>query len=351
MGGDNFLKMSGEIRTCTVIGGCGFLGRHMVETLLSNGYTVNVFDIRVTHYDERVQFFSGDLCNINDLLPALRGSDVVFHHASPPASNIDKALFHKVNVEGTGTLIEACKMAGVTRLVLTSSASVVYNGSDVKNGTEDMPYASPPMDYYTETKILQEQLVLRSNNKDRDMGQLLLTVAIRPHGIFGPRDTQNIPTILEAAKAGKMKFMIGDGKNIVDFTYVDNVVQGHLLAAKNLNVNSQICGQAYNITNDEPVEFGYYINQVVTGFGYPSPQIHLPYYLILFMAIMTEWGCWLLSPFITFKPLFTPLRVRLAGTFHYYSCQKAKDHFNYRPIVSFHDGICRSLDYFKQKTS
>lgn len=70
-----------------------------------------------------------------------------------------RALFYRVNVEGTRTLIETCREAGVSRLVLTSSASVVYEGLDIENGTEDLPYASRPMDYYTETKILQEKVL------------------------------------------------------------------------------------------------------------------------------------------------------------------------------------------------
>lgn len=74
-------------------------------------------------------------------------------------SSTRRALFYKVNVEGTRTLIEACREAGVGRLVLTSSASVVYEGLDIENGTEDLPYASRPMDYYTETKILQEKVL------------------------------------------------------------------------------------------------------------------------------------------------------------------------------------------------
>ena len=88
-------------------------------------------------------------------------------------------------------------------MVLTSSASVVYEGSDIKNGVETMPYAAKPMDYYTETKILQEKVVLEANSDD------FYTVAIRPHGIFGPRDPHLVPTTIRTAQAGKMKFMIG----------------------------------------------------------------------------------------------------------------------------------------------
>ena len=129
-----------------------------------------------------------------------------------------------MNVRGTQTLLEVCLESEVERLVLTSSASVVYEGTDIQNGTEDLPYAARPMDCYTETKILQEkvwlspaastaimllylQLVLESNGGSN--GREILTVAVRPHGIFGPRDPQMVPTVVSAARAGKMKFIIG----------------------------------------------------------------------------------------------------------------------------------------------
>ncbi|NWR53934.1 NSDHL protein, partial [Bucorvus abyssinicus] len=125
------------------------------------------------------------------------------------------------------------------KLVLTSSASVVFEGTDIKNGSEDLPYANKPIDYYTETKILQEKEVLHANDPDNDF----LTTAIRPHGIFGPGDPQLVPTLIQAAQGGKMKFIIGDGKNLVDFTYVDNVVHGHILAAEKLHKDSPLCGK------------------------------------------------------------------------------------------------------------
>lgn len=104
----------------------------------------------------------------------LSGASIVFHCASPPPSSNDRyslcrawdgvlycmvrrELLHRVNVHGTQTLLEACQEVGVARFVLTSSASVVYEGRDIKNGSEDLPYATQPMDCYTETKILQEK--------------------------------------------------------------------------------------------------------------------------------------------------------------------------------------------------
>jgi sterol-4alpha-carboxylate 3-dehydrogenase (decarboxylating) len=80
---------SRKAKSCAVIGGCGFLGRHLVEALLERGYKVNIFDIRETFKDDRVTFFVGDLCTKEDLMPAINGVGVVFHCASPPPSSND----------------------------------------------------------------------------------------------------------------------------------------------------------------------------------------------------------------------------------------------------------------------
>lgn len=334
--------MTGKSKSlCAVVGGCGFLGRHLVEKLVERGYQVNVFDIRKSFEDDRVKFFVGDLCNKKDLAPALDGVDIVFHCASPPPSSNNKQLFMHVNVTGTETLIAACQDAGVTRVVLTSSASVVYEGKDIENGTEDLPYAAKPMDYYTQTKIMQEKIVLGANG----IGGVS-TVAIRPHGIFGPRDPQAIPIMVETARAGKMKYIIGDGKNIVDFTYVENVVHGHILAAENLQKGSKVCGKAYFITNDAPLPFWEFITRVVTGLGYQAPSRHLPYWLVYLLAMVLQLLCWLLSPLTTIKPTFSPMRVALAGTHHYYSCQRAQRDFQFKPIVPFDEALERTLQHF-----
>ncbi|MEQ2316929.1 hypothetical protein AMECASPLE_037462, partial [Ameca splendens] len=139
------------------------------------------------------------------LLSALKDVSLVFHCASPAPASDDRLLFERVNIQGTQTVIQACIDAGVQKLVLTSSASVVFEGTDVKNGKEDLPYAKKPIDYYTQTKIEQEKLVLAACDKMKGF----LTVAIRPHGIFGPRDPQLVPTLVDAARRGKMKFIIG----------------------------------------------------------------------------------------------------------------------------------------------
>ncbi|XP_075428796.1 sterol-4-alpha-carboxylate 3-dehydrogenase, decarboxylating isoform X5 [Ascaphus truei] len=292
-----YLTVCNASKKCTVIGGSGFLGQHMVERLLDKGYSVNVFDIRQGFKNEQVQFFIGDLCSKK-------------------------------------------------KLVLTSSASVIFEGRDIKHGTEDLPYAKKPIDYYTETKILQEkqrmghvQEVLKAN----DPANNFLTVAIRPHGIFGPRDPQLVPILVETAKSGKMKFMIGDGKNLVDFTYVENVVHGHILAGEHLQKDSPLCGKAYHITNDEPIPFWAFLTRILIGLNYDAPKYLIPYWLAYYLAFFLSFLVFILGPLIKIKPTFTPMRVALAGTYHYYSCERAKKDMGYKPVVSLDQAVERTI--------
>lgn len=331
-------------KRCTVIGGSGFLGRHLVEKLLERGYSVSVYDIRQSYELPNVTFHQGDLCDKQALLLALKDVSLVFHCASPAPASDDRELFERVNVQGTYIVIQACKEAGVQRLVLTSSASVVFEGKDIKNGKESLPYAKKPIDYYTKTKIVQERLVLEACDKEKGF----LTVAIRPHGIFGPRDPQLVPILVDTARRGKMKFIIGDGTNLVDFTFVDNVVHGHILAAERLRANSPICGKAYHITNDEPIRFWDFMSEVLVGLGYPAPRYHLPYLLVYGLALLLWMLALLLRPLISFKPTFTPMRVALAGTHHYYSCDCAKKDMGYSPTVSLKEGIKRTVESYPE---
>ncbi|KAK7141768.1 hypothetical protein R3I93_015806 [Phoxinus phoxinus] len=329
-------------KRCAVIGGSGFLGRHLVERLVGRGYTVSVFDIRQAYELPGVTFHQGDLCDKQALLSALKDVPIVFHCASPAPGSDDRALFQRVNIDGTRTVIQACLEAGVQKLILTSSASVVFEGTDIKNGKEDLPYAKKPIDYYTATKIQQEKLVLEACSKEKGF----LTVAIRPHGIFGPRDPQLVPILVDSARRGKMKFIIGDGSNLVDFTYVENVVHGHILAAEHLKAESPLCAQAYHITNDEPVRFWDFMSQVLVGLGYSAPRLHLPYALVYGLSLLLWLIALVLRPLVHIKPTFTPMRVALAGTHHFYSCARAKQDLGYRPPVSLQEAIARTVESY-----
>jgi sterol-4alpha-carboxylate 3-dehydrogenase (decarboxylating) len=145
-----------------VVGGCGFLGSHIVSLLVTS-YTAQVFVLDLTTSRNRrpdsdnVAYFNGDITSISSLIPIFEKimPDVVIHTASPTLVGGSKAMYQKVNVEGTKCVIEACQKTGVKALVYTSSASVISdNESDLVNADERWPVIPPKAqtEYYSQTK-------------------------------------------------------------------------------------------------------------------------------------------------------------------------------------------------------
>lgn len=237
---------------------------------------------------------------------------------------------------GTKNVIDCCKAEGVRRLVYTSSASVVFDGTHQANLDESF---SPPstLDAYTQSKLRGETVLLNANGND------LCTVSIRPHGIFGPRDPHFVPALAKAGAAGKSKWVLGDGGNLVDFTHVTNVAYSHLLAACQLQPGAALCGKAYFITNDEPILFWDMVSAVQRGLGNPLPSLHLPSSLMLPMGILSE----KLGALFKFSPTFTRQSVTYATVDHYYSCERARVDFGYVPPVPLRTAITTTIDAFK----
>ncbi|KAG5716363.1 Sterol-4-alpha-carboxylate 3-dehydrogenase, decarboxylating [Termitomyces sp. T112] len=212
-----------------VIGGSGFVGRHIVQQLLDRGDTVVSLDIVQRYHD--VPFFSVDITDEEQVADALRksGATCIIHTASPPATINNPALFFKVNVDGTKAIIAAAVAAGVRKLVYTSSAGVVFNGGDLINVDERLAPPEVPLDAYNDSKAKAEAIVLAANGKDG-----LSTVAIRPAGIFGPGDRQVMSGLYTVYENNQTHFQIGDNTNMFDWTYVGNVARAHILAADKL---------------------------------------------------------------------------------------------------------------------
>ncbi|CCM04919.1 uncharacterized protein FIBRA_07116 [Fibroporia radiculosa] len=213
-----------------VIGGSGFLGRHIVDALLARNDTVAVFDIVQRYHD--VPFYSGDISEEEQVGEALRkcGATCIIHTASPPHGMDDPALYWRVNVDGTRAVISAAVAHHVSKLVYTSTAGVVFNGEyDLIGVDERMPLPEKAMDAYNESKAKAEKLVLEANGKDG-----LYTVSLRVAGLFGPGDKQAMIGLYDVYKAGQTHYQIGDNTNLFDWTYVGNAAHAHVLAADRL---------------------------------------------------------------------------------------------------------------------
>eukprot|EP01133_Synstelium_polycarpum_P011929 gene11929-13897_t len=340
--------MDYQKKSYLVVGGCGFLGRYIVEALLARGETdVHVFDIRQSFQDDRVTFHIGDIRKLADLERACSGITTVFHTASP-THGMGYDLYYSVNVTGTETLVTACENKGVAQLVYTSSSSVVFNGDDIVNGDETLPYVAKHLDPYNKTKELGERAVLVANQRGSSK---LLTCALRPAGIFGPRDVQGWPQYLKAAKEGKNKYMFGAGNNLCDWTYIDNVVHAHLLAADRMTASSAVPGQAYFITNDEPIPFWDMPTFAYESFGYDRPSIKVPFPVIYVIAWIIDMIVLLLSPLVKLHPTITLFRMVYSNATRYFNISKAKRDLQYKPIVTVEEGMERTKTWFKENYS
>jgi nucleoside-diphosphate-sugar epimerase len=338
-----------------VTGGSGFVGRHVVRALLDDKATawrVAVLDIRpYTHESDvaadagRVSARVGDLTVLGDVLSACTGASLVVHTATAnPLDNSNQRLMQRVNVDGTRNVVEACKQCAVPRLVYLSSASIVFDGSDLVGVDETHPYPPSYIDYYSRTKAEAEKLVLAANHPPS-----LSTCALRPSAIFGPGDLVFIPRLAEIGAAGKSKYAIGDGTPIWDFTYVTNVSSACVKAAAALGLpDSPVAGQAYFITNCEPRPCWAFFGAIHSHLGYPPPTVHIPASLCYLIAVVIELILAVLRPVYKPKraPSFSRQRVALMTSSRTFSCKKAKADFGYVPLVSIDDGIDRTIAHF-----
>ncbi len=179
-----------------VTGGGGFLGGAIVHRLVAEGARVRSFSRR--HYPGLdaigVAQFQGDLADRAAVRQALEAVDLVFHVAAKPGVWGRYHEFYGPNVTGTENVLQACRDHGIRHLIYTSSPSVVFNGRDMAGVDESLPYPERWDAHYPRTKALAEKMVREAGKKD------LLTIALRPHLIWGPGDNHLVPRIIQRAR-------------------------------------------------------------------------------------------------------------------------------------------------------
>jgi nucleoside-diphosphate-sugar epimerase len=227
------------------------------------------------------------------------------------------------------------------------------NSRDLDGVDESAPYAARPMDYYAATKIEGERLVLAAAGAKLAGGGRLAVTALRPSGIFGEHDALLVPVAVSKARAGKMKYIIGSGTNLMDWTYAGNVAAAHVLADAALAARghrSAPAGRPYFITNADPRPFWGFMGDLLDGLGYGRPHIRLPFWPLFVIASLVAWVCAALRVVgVSIPPSdFTPARLRIAAATRRLSCDAAGRDFGYHPskLVSVEEGLARTVAYF-----
>jgi nucleoside-diphosphate-sugar epimerase len=241
-----------------VTGGAGFIGSHIVDRLLDEGFNVRVFDNLSTgdkknlaqHKSKKnLQFIEGDIRNFDLVKKAVKGVDAIFHEAalvSVTRSVEDPLLANEVNVTGTLNLLKACVDAKVKRFVFASSCAVYGNSKILPNQENLMPM---PLSPYAVSKLAAENYV-----KVFHVVYGLETVILRYFNVYGPRQKYGpysgvISIFINSLLEDKPPTIYGDGKQTRDFVNVKDVIEANMLALSKRNA----AGEVFNVSTGEAI--------------------------------------------------------------------------------------------------
>ena len=316
-----------------VTGASGFVGGRIVDRLLRDGRRVRAFSRRpLPQLESRgVEVVLGELSDPASLQRACTGVTSVFHVAARVGVWGPAREFRAVNVEGTTNLLAAARAASVERFIYTSTPSVVYSGHDQRGVDESAPLCTTAPCAYPTSKAAAEQLVRAANSP------ALRTVALRPHLVWGPGDHHLVPRVVALARAARLR-IVGDGRNRVDLTHIDNVVDAHLLAERALAAaDSPAAGHAYFITNGEPVALWPWINALLLHLDAQPIRRRVSLRAASAVGAIGE-ALWTLFP-LRGEPPMTRFAAKELATDHWFSIEAARRDLGYEPQVSMATGL------------
>ena len=319
-----------------VTGGGGFLGQALCRGLVERGHQVLSFNRG--HYPALAALgvgqIRGDLADAHAVSHAVAGVDAVLHNAAKAGAWGSHESYFQANVVGTRNVIAACQAHGVGRLVYTSTPSVTHRATNPVEGlgADQVPYGEDFRAPYAATKTIAEQEVLAANSP------ALATVALRPRLIWGPGDLQLVPRLAERARQGRLR-IVGDGRNKVDTTFIDNAAQAHFDAFEHLGPGAACAGKAYFISNGEPLEMEVLLNKLLAAVGAPQVHRHISFKAAYRVGALCEkaWP-WLRLPG---EPPITRFLAEQLCTPHWYSMEPARRDFGYVPQVDIEEGLRR----------
>ncbi|MBW2247278.1 MAG: NAD-dependent epimerase/dehydratase family protein [Deltaproteobacteria bacterium] len=323
-----------------VTGGGGFLGSAIVTRLVERKYHVRSFSR--SPYPELssmgIEQIQGDICNKSEIEHALRGVDLVFHTAAKAGIWGNYSDYYRTNVTGTQNVIAGCKKHHISRLIYTSSPSVVFNGTDMEGVNESVPYPATYHAYYPQTKAIAEQVVIKA------AGQGLMTIILRPHLIWGPGDKHFVPRII--ARANRL-VRVGNGKNLIDTIYIDNAADAHILAADALEKNPKLSGNIYFISQGDPVPLWDMINHILKAAGLAPVRRSMPRNMAWLIGVMLELVYRSFN--ISKEPRMTRFLADELAKAHWFDISAAGKDLGYAPRISIKEGLRRLERWLQNK--
>jgi 2-alkyl-3-oxoalkanoate reductase len=320
-----------------ITGATGFVGQHLSKACLDKGWEVCALalpgDAAVGSLQSmKIIVHEGDIRDYSSVRRAMEGCDIVFHAAAFVSDWGPKEVFYDVMVKGTENVCRAAVDAGVKRLVKISTNDVF--GLDESKVLDESCPMSPWNEPYPDTKILAEEVAWKYH---REKG--LEVTMVYPCWIFGPGDRTFIPLLADSILKKELIFF--RKQTLVWPTYVLNLVDLLLLISEHPAAN----GNGYLVHDGEYVTFEAFSSEIAGVYGIHLPIRYIPYRLAYFVAILMEFFWKLLR--VQHRPLLTTYTVKNLGSRLRWSITKAERELNWKPPISFREGMEASKAWLK----
>lgn len=317
-----------------VTGGTGFTGHNLSQKLLEDGHDVRLLvrsrsRVSLTPH-QRLELIEGDIRDSGAVDNAVQGVEKIFNIAAMyrSAGSVDQD-YHDIHVKGTQHLLRAALKHDIRRLVHCSTVGV---HGDVREGsaTELSPYA--PADIYQRTKLEGELWAREFAEKNT----IALSV-IRPTAIYGPGDMRLLKLFKLAVRG--ITPVLGDGKIYYHMVYIDDLVQGFLLAAE----KDAAVGEVFIIGGDENMILDDLLTTIARVTNRPDTKLHIPALPFQLVGSLCEKICIPLG----IEPPIYRRRVDFFTKSRAFDISKAKDLLGYSPQYGLHDGLSRTAEWYK----
>lgn len=271
----------------------------------------------------------GDLSDRAAVDRAARGVDAVIHLAARVGVVGTAAQFHETNVLGTRAVLGAARTQRVTRFVFISSPSVAHAGSALAGTGADPADPERAKGHYSRTKARAELDVLAAD------GPEMATLAIRPHLVWGPGDTQLVGRIVERARSGRLA-LVGRGRALIDTTYIDNAVDAVVAALDHAPAGH---GQAFVVSNGEPRTVAELVERICAAAGLEAPTRSVPRAVAWTGGAVAEALWW--AGRRTDDPPMTRFLAGQLATAHWFDQRRVREVLEWAPRVSLDEGFRR----------
>lgn len=324
-----------------VTGGTGFLGSSLAKRLMKEGHQVTIIgrnrQIGKQLEAEGITFIQADLSDQAEIVHACQGQDYVFHCGALSSPWGKYQDFYETNVIGTKNIITGCRQHNIKRLIHVSSPSIYSTYGDRVDIKEDDRLPDTFINDYAQTKYLAEQEIDKAHKNG------LPVITIRPRAIFGPGDRAIIPRLIKANEKIGVP-IIYNAKAIIDFTYVENIVDALLLC---MNSPIHTLGKKYNITNDHPMVLHEILEKLFQTLQIEWRKRKMNYQFIFFVASMVERFYKSFLP--NQEPVLTKYTVSVLAHTQTLNITAAKDDLGYVPRVSIDKGIEKFAKWWEEE--